>query len=65
MTVLEHQPARQALMHDEGLCTRRAPVLLMPPSMVESLRAVEMKTLALSQDEVQLMNGPHQLDLNF
>jgi hypothetical protein len=50
---------------DESPCARRVPVLLMPPGMVDSLRAVERNTLALSQEDVALMDDGTQLELNF
>lgn len=36
-------------------CTRQVPVLLMTRGAIESLRAVEMKAMALSPDDVRCM----------
>lgn len=50
---------------ERATCTHRVPILLMPQSAIDSLRAVEMNTLALSDDEVHDLEAPRQLGLNF
>jgi hypothetical protein len=37
----------------------------MPQSAIDRLRAVEMNTLALSDDEVHDLEAPRQMGLNF
>lgn len=43
-------------------CARRVPVLLMSRGAVESLRAVEMKAMALSPDDVRCMVDTGSVD---
>lgn len=50
---------------ESQLGARRVPMLLMPAGTMESLRAVEMHALALSDDDVEVFDNPAQLGLNF
>ncbi|MGC4060953.1 MAG: hypothetical protein QM749_08920 [Aquabacterium sp.] len=80
MTSLQANQDRQAPAHHQGQClcdrrepcegaasscAQRVPVLLMPQSAIDRLRAVEMNTLALSDDEVHDLESPRQLGLSF
>lgn len=46
----------------ERACGRRVPALLMTRGAIETLRAVEMKSMALSPDDVRCMVDTGRLD---